>query len=61
MIKAILFDLDDTIFDHRHAVLESLKDVQAEFQCFRKYSLDEFEAMHSDVLERIHLNDVLSI
>jgi len=60
VIKAILFDLDDTLFDHRHAVLESLKDVQAEFQCFRKYSLDEFEAMHSDVLERIHLNDVLS-
>lgn len=60
LVKAILFDLDDTIFDHRHAVLESLKDVQKEFQCFAKYSLKDFEAMHSDVLERIHLNDVLS-
>ena len=60
LIKAVLFDLDDTIFDHRHAVLESLKDVQKEFKCFSKYSLSEFEAMHSDVLERIHLNDVLS-
>ncbi len=50
MIKAILFDLDDTIFDHRHAVLESLKDVQKEFQCFRKYSLEEFEAMHRFML-----------
>lgn len=60
MIKAILFDLDDTIFDHRFAVLESLKDVQKEFECFTKYSLYEFESLHSDVLERIHLNDVLS-
>jgi putative hydrolase of the HAD superfamily len=60
LIKAILFDLDDTIFDHRHAVLESLKDIQKEFGCFAKYSLEEFEAIHSEVLERIHLNDVLS-
>lgn len=60
LIKAVLFDLDDTIFDHRHAVLESLRDVQSEFECFRKYPLDEFESLHCDVLERIHLNDVLS-
>jgi len=60
LVKAILFDLDDTIFDHRYAVLESLKDIQKEFECFSKYPLHEFEAMHSEVLERIHLNDVLS-
>lgn len=58
-IKAILFDLDDTLFDHRHSSREGLRAVWKRYTCFQEMTLDEFEEEHSKLLERIHFSQVL--
>jgi HAD superfamily hydrolase (TIGR01549 family) len=59
MIKAILFDLDDTLFDHRHSSREGLRSVWKRYTCFQEMTLDEFELEHRGMLEKIHLSQVL--
>lgn len=59
MIKAILFDLDDTLFDHTHASREGLRSVWKRYTCFQEMTLDEFELEHRAMLEKIHLSQVL--
>jgi pyrimidine 5'-nucleotidase len=57
--RAVLFDLDDTLFDHRGASQSALKIVQAEHECFAAWSFDALERVHSRVLEETHA-DVLA-
>lgn len=57
--KAVLFDLDDTLFDHRHSCREGLRAVWKRYTCFQEMTLDEFEIEHSKLLERIHFTQVL--
>lgn len=59
MIKAILFDLDDTLFDHRHSSREGLRSVWKRYTCFQEMTLDEFELEHRAMLEKIHFSQVL--
>lgn len=54
-LKAILFDLDDTLFDHRHSSRCGLEVVYAQYPCFQQKSFDEFERSHHDILEALHL------
>ena len=54
MTRAVLFDLDDTLFDHRESAAEALRRVQAAHDCFRRVPFDEFEMLHSALLEELH-------
>ncbi len=60
MLKGILFDLDDTLFDHRHSSRSALASLQNKYECFSNITLDEFETEHLKLLEEIHLNQVLT-
>lgn len=54
-LKAVLFDLDDTLYDHQHNCREALSGVHREYACFQRVSYEEFDQRHSDYLEAIHL------
>jgi HAD superfamily hydrolase (TIGR01509 family) len=60
MIKAVLFDLDDTLFDHRCSMRKGLALLQQKYECFAAVSLDEFELNHVKIMYEVHLNSVLS-
>ncbi len=57
--RAVLFDLDDTLFDHRGASRAALRIVQAGHDCFASWSFDALERVHSRFLEETHA-DVLA-
>lgn len=52
---AVLFDLDDTLFDHRHCARTALEAVRASHAAFAGVDRHEFEASHSRHLEALHL------
>ena len=54
MVRAVLADLDDTLFDHRHATREALAVLHAEVGAFQAWPREEFATRHSDVLELMH-------
>jgi len=58
--KAVIFDLDDTLFDHRHSVRTALSAMQKKYDCFRQISLDEFERLHIKLLNEIHVERILT-
>lgn len=51
---AILFDLDDTLFDHRLCARTALAELHAAHACFRERPFDEFERLHAAFLEQLH-------
>lgn len=55
MLRAILFDLDDTLFDHRHCAREALAAVHRAHACFASFDFDRFEGAHAAHLESLHL------
>lgn len=55
-VKAVLFDLDDTLFDHRHSSRSGLQAVQQRYSCFQQATLDELEQAHMAILEEVHLS-----
>src|SRR5262245_52744999 len=57
--QAVLFDLDDTLFDHRGASRAALKIVQEGHDCLTTWSFDALERVHSRFLEETHA-DVLA-
>ena len=57
--RAVLFDLDDTLFDHWHCTNQALEALQGVHPGFRRWSLGEFGDRHALLLERFHL-DVLA-
>jgi putative hydrolase of the HAD superfamily len=57
--RAILFDLDDTLFDHWYSTNEALQALQGVYPRFRVWPLGEFRQRHSLLLEQYHL-DVLA-
>lgn len=59
-LKAILFDLDDTLFDHRGSMLAGLTAVQNKYECFSDIPIAEFELKHKDIMNDVHLNRILS-
>lgn len=59
MVRAVLFDLDDTLFDHRHCAREALAGIRAAHACFSGVDLEALERQHAGILEELHL-DVLA-
>ena len=58
-VSAVLFDLDDTLFDHWGAARAALKHVQMQHECFRSWPFEDLERVHAAFLEEAHL-DVLA-
>jgi YjjG family noncanonical pyrimidine nucleotidase len=54
-LKAVLFDLDDTLFDHLHSSRCGLEIVYAQQACFRSAPYKTFELQHHELLEKLHL------
>ena len=50
MIKAVLFDLDDTLFDHKHSRLCGLAALQVRFPKLKAVPLEELEREHEKLL-----------
>ena len=59
MLRAILFDLDDTLFDHSHCARAAITAVHGAHACFRAVPFEAFERTHAGHLEALH-RDVLS-
>ncbi len=56
MLKAVLFDLDDTLFDHRHSSRSGLSVLQREFpDHIGKIPLDELERTNLEILNAVHV------
>ncbi len=54
MIRAALFDLDDTLVDHHHAALAAMAGVRDRFPVFQAAGLDVLAGEHQRVLEQLH-------
>jgi len=54
VLRAVLFDLDDTLFDHRLCARTALSELHAAHAQFESYPLDDFERLHSIYLEELH-------
>lgn len=54
MVRAVLFDLDDTLFDHQHCSREALGGVRALHPCFEQIEAQSLEAAHARILEELH-------
>jgi HAD superfamily hydrolase (TIGR01549 family) len=50
----VLFDLDDTLFDHRHAARQALTRVHQMHACFAARQFTVFEDEHARFLELLH-------
>lgn len=53
--RAVLFDLDDTLFDHERAARVALTRVHASHEAFARWPFEAFERAHSHVLEELHV------
>ncbi len=58
-LKAVLFDLDDTLFDHRHSMRTGLTALQKKYECFSKLHIDDFEKEHVRLMNEVHLDLIL--
>lgn len=55
MTRAVLFDLDDTLFDHRQCARTALADLHQAYELFRMQPFDDFERTHAALLEELHV------
>jgi len=58
-IRAVLFDLDDTLFDHRGCARDALTAVQQSQSCFQSVSFDALARTHAELLEELHAEVML--
>jgi len=54
MIRAVLFDLDDTLFDHRHSSRCAITTLHQQHTCLQRDSIDQVESAHLELLELLH-------
>lgn len=54
IVRAVLFDLDDTLFDHYYCSRSALETVQASHDCFAGMPFEAVERAHSQLLEQLH-------
>ena len=54
IVRAVLLDLDDTLFDHRGCSRDALLSVQKTHDALGAMALDDLERAHSRVLEELH-------
>lgn len=53
-VRAALFDLDDTLFDHQHSCRVGLAAIRQEYSCFQRKTLEELERDYSRLLNGLH-------
>jgi putative hydrolase of the HAD superfamily len=53
-LKAVLFDLDDTLYDHQYGSRAALGVLHERYNCFQSIPFDEFERQHGELLEHYH-------
>jgi HAD superfamily hydrolase (TIGR01549 family) len=54
MLSAVLFDLDDTLFDHSRSARAALESVRHRHPAFLDWPIDAFERSHGHWLESFH-------
>ena len=54
VVRAVLFDLDDTLFDHRGCAHDALETVRASHPALREMAFAELEQAHARFLEELH-------
>lgn len=59
MTKAVLFDLDDTLFDHQGCARDALAAVRDDHACFGAIPFADFERAHARHLEALHAEVML--
>ena len=59
MIRAVLFDLDDTLFDHRGCARDALTAVQQSHACLQSMPFEALERAHAEFLEELHAEVML--
>ena len=55
MLRAVLFDLDDTLFDHRVCARTALTTLHEAYDAFRNRPFEEVERLHASFLEELHV------
>ena len=55
-VKAVLFDLDDTLFDHLYSTRQGLLAVCQAYPCFQRRAFEELFADYTRLLDEIHLS-----
>jgi putative hydrolase of the HAD superfamily len=57
-LRAVLFDLDDTLFDHRHATHCALRQIQRFEPALSGWDIETLQREHSAILEELHVEVV---
>jgi HAD superfamily hydrolase (TIGR01549 family) len=57
--RAVLSDLDDTLFDHAATTRDALAELRADVPAFARWTIDDLDRAHRRVLDRLHV-DVLA-
>ena len=55
MLRAVLFDLDDTLFDHRICARTALTTLYEAYDAFRNRPFADVERLHASFLEALHV------
>lgn len=55
-VKAVLFDLDDTLFDHLYSTRQGLLAVCQVYSCFQQRPIEELFADYTRLLDELHLS-----
>ena len=59
MTRAALFDLDDTLFDHRGCAHDALSALYESQPCFQSMTFAALQEAHADFLEQLHAEVML--
>jgi HAD superfamily hydrolase (TIGR01549 family) len=54
-VKAVFFDLDDTLFDHRYSTRQGLQAICQAYPCFQQHPVDLLFADYMRLLDEVHL------
>lgn len=54
-VRAVLCDLDDTLFDHTHASRCAVGELHRAVRAFNCWTAEEFSSRHREMLETLHL------
>ena len=55
MIKAIFFDVDDTLYDHTYHLSQGIAAIRSEYKFLQNYSQESLEDLSQRLLEEVHL------
>src|SRR5947208_12469391 len=55
MIKAIFFDIDDTLYDHSYHVSSAIAALQSEYEFLGLYSQEYLVELSQSILEEVHI------